>query len=157
MRAFVLVLAAACSFKADFDIPYDIPPLTITGSSYGSTAPFSFYMDLSSDPETHVSGVSTVTLSSLSFSITSDTGCFDFIDDVTIWIASTKSGTTLKRTVVATASSPGCVDQIALTPAPDVDLKPFLDEGAMVLATGSGVPPQNTLAFDGRVVLHASL
>jgi hypothetical protein len=156
MRAFVLVLAAACSFKADFDIPYDIPPLTIDGSSYGSSAPFSFYMDLSNDPETHVSGVSTVTLSSLSFSITSATGCFGFIDDVTIWISSTKSGTTLKRAVVATGSSPGCVDQISLTPT-DVDLKPYLDEGAMVLATGSGVPPKDTLAFGGRVVLHASL
>lgn len=156
MRALVLVLVTACSFKADFDLPYDVPELTIQGTDYGKPAPFSFIVDLSQSPEPPVSGVSTVTLSSVAFSITKGSGCFNFINDVTIWIESAKSGSTLERAVVATGSAPGCVDKMALEPT-TVNIKPYLDEGATILATGTGIPPADTVSFDGRVVLHASL
>ena len=165
MRALVFALAAACS-PIGFDVSYDVPNLTIPGDpqAHAAGVPFSgtaapFALDVSFDQQeqqSHADGVSTVTLTSIDFSITQDSGCFDFVDDVTLTISSTKTGTALAPAVVATGSNPGCVQTMTLTPAA-IDLKPYIDEGAVIRATGSGVPPASIVTFDGHVVLHASL
>lgn len=153
--ALALALVSGCS-SVGFDMSYDVPNMSVPGDPQAHAAtPFAIAVDLGQQ-QSHADEVSTVTLASIEFSITDESGCFDFVDDVSLTIASTKPGTTLAPAVVATASGPGCVHTFSLTPT-TVDLKPYLDEGATVRATGSGVPPATAVTFDGHVVLHASL
>ena len=159
MRSLVLalVLVSGCSsIGLGFDMSYDVPNLSVPGDPHAdAVAPFAVDVDIGQQ-QSHADEVSTVTLASIEFSITDQSGCFDFVDDVSLTISSTKPGTTLAPAVVATASGPGCVHTFSLTPTA-VDLKPYLAEGAIVSATGSGVPPASAVTFDGHIVLHASL
>jgi hypothetical protein len=165
MRLAILVFAAACS-DIGFDMSYDVPDVTIPGDPAAhanaihvgaATAPFALDIDLSqAAQQQNVPGaISTVTISTLQFYMTSD-GCFDFIDDVSLTIESTKPSTTLTPAVIATGENPGCVRVMSLVPT-TVDLKPYIQEGANIHATGSGIPPADAVTFDGRVVLHAAL
>lgn len=167
MRRFAIVLAAACSTGAGFDLPFDVPELTIPGNPAahaageplsGAVAPFAVDVDLSHvEQQNDLAGVvSTVRLEEAVFDITRSSGCFDFVDSVTFTLESTMPGTALPPVVIATGASPGCVQTFSLVPAV-VNLKPYLDEGAAVHATATGVPPAANVTLDGRVVLHASL
>jgi len=165
MRLVVIALLAGCS-DFGFDMPFDVPDVTVPGNPTahatavpfaGSAAPFALDVDLTQAAKDNKlpGAISNITISTLDFSVTSD-GCFDFIDDVSLTIESVKPGTTLPPAVVATATNPGCVREVSLTPT-SVNLKPYIDEGAMIRADGSGVPPAQSVTFDGQVVLHASL
>lgn len=166
MRPFVAALAVGCSFAVGFDLPYDVPELTVPGDPAahasatpydGSTAPFAIDVDLSQAVRpSQASSVSTVRLASITFTITNASGCFDFVDTVELSIESTKAGSTLPPAVVATGAHPGCVETVALVPT-TLNVRPYLVEGASVRVTGSGVPPANAVTFDGHVVLHATL
>jgi hypothetical protein len=158
----VLALTAACSLNLGFDMPFDVPDVTVPGNPSahatdtpldGAAAPFALDVDLTQAAKDNKlpGAITTVTVSTLDFTVTGD-GCFDFIDDVSLTIESK----TLPPVIIATAASPGCVRVVSLVPKA-VNLKPYLDDGALVRATGSGVPPATTVTFDGRVVLHAAL
>jgi hypothetical protein len=155
MRALVTVLVAACSAPIGFDVPFDVPELTIDAAPSGETLPFTFDVELTPG-HSDVTDVSNVTLASIAFTVTKDSGCFGFVDDVTLWIASTREGSTLPRAVVATVSSPGCVQEVSLAPV-GLNLAPYLKEGATISALGNGTRPPGDVSFDGHVVLHASL
>lgn len=164
-RSSVALLGLA-SCAIGFDVPYDIPQQTVpgdpvahaAGSLLSGTPVDPFQLDVNLDEEEqahHVAAISHVYLSSLDFDITSGgSDCFDFVQSVTISIESTKPGTTLQPSVVATGTSPGCVTHFALTPT-SVDLEPFIEEGARVTSTGQGVPPDHDETFTGHLVLHA--
>jgi len=167
MRLAVVLLAfvLGCSLIG-FDMPFDVPDVTVPGDPTAhamakpfeaSAAPFALDVDLTqAAKDNKIPGaISTVTISTLDFTVTSD-GCFDFIDEVSLTIESNKPDTTLPPAVVATRTAPGCVRVMSLAPT-DVDLKPYILEGASVHATGSGIPPAKPVTFDGRVVLHAAL
>ncbi|HEY1955927.1 MAG TPA: hypothetical protein VGH28_09940 [Polyangiaceae bacterium] len=171
MRPLALLFVTACSLNLGstsigFDIPYDIPQETAPGNAAANAAGVAIDVTLPAFPididvaqqakNDGVSGViSTVTLTSLSLSITGS-GCFDFVDDLSISIASTKPGTTLPPAVIASGSNPGCVQTFKLTPT-SVNLKPYLDEGAQATPSGKGVPPAADVTFDGHLVAHAGL
>ena len=164
-------LAAALAFvlgcsSLGFDMPFDVPNVTVPGNPTahalampydGASAPFALDVDLTqAAKENQLPGaITAVTISTLDFTVKGD-GCFDFVDDVSLTIESTKKGTPLAPAVIATGASPGCVRVLALTPT-TVDLKPYIEEGALIRAAGSGVPPATPVTFDGRVVLHAAL
>jgi hypothetical protein len=164
-----LIVTAAFIFGCSaigFDMPFDVPNVTVPGNPTahamklpfaGAAAPFAVDVDLTqAAKDNQIPGaISTVTLSSLDFTVTSD-GCFDFVEEVDLVIESAKVGTTLPPTVIASATNPGCVRVVSLVPT-DVNLKPYLEEGATISATGSGVPPATAVTFDGHVVLHAAL
>jgi hypothetical protein len=164
MRVLLCLLFAGCVIG--FDIPYSIPQQTVPGDTVSHAAgtllsgspvdPFALDISLSQQEQAnHVSAISHVYLTSLSFDITSGgSDCFDFVQSVTLSVASTKSGSALPTAVIATGTSPGCVRHFALTPT-SVDLKPYIDEGAQVTSSGQGVPPDHDETFDGQLVLHA--
>ena len=165
-RFAALFFALACG-GVGFDIPYDIPEQTVPGDPVAHAAgtllagapinPFTLGIDLQQEEQAHdTSVVSHVTLSSLGFTITKSSGCFDFVKDVSISVESTKSGTTLPPAVIATGANPGCVQTFDLQPTA-VDLKPYIDEGARITSSGHGVPPSSDVTFDGHLVLHASI
>jgi hypothetical protein len=169
MRFLPLAFLTACSINlgpVGFDIPYDIPQQTVPGDQAANAAgvtvdatlpPFPLNIDVAKQAQANgVSGViSTVTLTSLSLS-TTDGSCFDFVQGVSIAISSTKAGSALPPAVVATGSTPGCVQTFNLQTT-SVNLKPYLDEGAQATPTVSGVPPAASVSFDGHLVAHAGL
>jgi hypothetical protein len=167
MRPSVLALAAGCSLASGFDVSYQVPELTIPGNPVAHAAeqplattvpPFAISIDSDQwQQQSQLSGVvSSVRLASLSFTITGDSGCFDFVDTVTLTITSRKVGSALQPATVATGTGQGCVQNFALTPA-TLNIKPYLDEGASIRAAGSGVPPASKVTFDGQFTLHATL
>ena len=171
-RLLLLVCVSACNVNlgsvAGFDIPYDIPDQTVPGNAVANSAgvvvdvslpPFPINVDVVQQAQANgVSGaVSTVTLTSLSFTMDPPTsGCFDFVQDLSITISSTKAGTTLAPAVIASGSNPGCVTTWNLT-ASSVNIKPYLDEGAQATPAGHGIPPASDETFNGHLVAHASL
>ncbi len=168
--ALALVFVTACNFSLGsigYDIPYDIPEQTVPGNAAAHAsgmvvsaplASFPINIDLAQQAKAHnVSAFSQVNLTSLTLSITTNSGCFDFVQDVTITISSTKPGTTLQPAVIATGSNPGCVQTFNLEPATTVDIKPYLDEGAQATPTAHGIPPANDVTFNGHLVAHAAL
>jgi hypothetical protein len=169
-RALLFAFLAGCNFNlssvAAFDIPYDIQAQTVPGSAIANQAGIAIDFSLPAVPinvdvaqqakQNGVGGViSTVTLTSLAFTITQGT-CFDFVNSLSITISSTKAGTTLPPVVVATGSNPGCVTTWNLTPT-TVNLKPYFDEGAAATPSGNGIPPAQDETFTGHLVAHASL
>jgi hypothetical protein len=167
---FLALVITGCSLSLNsvgFDIPYSIPAQTVPGNAVANSAgvsvtvpltPIPVNIDLAQEEQQNgVSGViTTVTLTSLSFSITQGSGCFDFVDSLTLSIESTDANTSLAPAVVATGSNPGCVQTFTLSPT-NVNLKPYLDEGAQIAPSGMGVPPAMDVSFDGQLVAHASL
>jgi hypothetical protein len=171
MRYLAVLLLAACNLNlssiTSFDIPYDIPEQTVPGNATAHAAgvvvaaplqPFPVNIDVAKQAQSSgVSGVvSTVTLTSLTLSITKGSGCFDFVQDISISISSTKAGTSLQPAVIATGTAPGCVTSWTLQTT-SVNLKPYLDEGAQATPTGHGIPPAADVSFNGHLVAHASL
>jgi hypothetical protein len=164
------VAATACSLSLSsvgFDIPYSIPMQTAPGNQVANMAgvavnvtlmPIPLNINLAQDEQqSGTSGViTTVTLTSLSFTIDQGSGCVDFVDSISLSIESTKSGSSLPSAVVATGSNPGCVQTFALTPT-TVNLQPYFNEGAQVVPTVSGVPPASDVTFDGQLTAHAAL
>ncbi len=172
MRYFAfLCAAAACNVNLNsvvgFDIPYDIPEQTVPGDAVANAAgvdvdvtlpPFPINVDVVQQAKANgVSGVvSTVSLTSLALTITQNSGCFDFVQDLSISISSTKAGSSLPSAVIASGSNPGCVQTFNLTPT-NVNLEPYLDEGAEATPSAHGIPPAADVSFDGHLVAHASL
>ena len=170
-QALLFSFLAACNLNlssvAAFDIPYDIPEQTVPGNAAANAAgvvidaplqPFPINVDVAQQAKANGVGgvISTVTLTSLSLSITKNSGCFDFVQDISISISSTKPGSSLPSAVIAAGSNPGCVQTFNLTPT-NVNLKPYLDEGAQATPTGHGIPPASDVSFNGHLVAHAGL
>jgi len=170
-RALLFAFLAGCNFNlssvAAFDIPYDIPEQTVPGNAAAHAAgividaplqAFPINVDVAQQAKSSGVGgvISTVTLTTLTLSITKSSGCFDFVQDISITISSTKAGSTLQPAVIATGSNPGCVTTWNLTPS-NVNLKPYLDEGAQATPSGHGIPPAADVSFNGHLVAHASL
>jgi hypothetical protein len=169
-QALLFAILAGCNFNlssvAAFDIPYDIPAQTVPGNAIANQAGIAVDFSLPAFPinvdvaqqaqQNGVGGViSTVTLTTMSFTITQGT-CFDFANNLSITISSTKAGSALPPAVIATGASPGCVTTWNLT-ATNVNLKPYLDEGAQAAPSGNGIPPAADETFTGHLVAHASL
>lgn len=172
-----MIMMASCNVSLGaigFDVPYNVPEQEVPGNAAANAAgieiaspPITFPINVdiaATAKQNHVDGViSQVTLTSLSLTITptdeptGDSDCFDFVDSVSLSVASTKSGTTLQPAVIATGANPGCVQTFTLVPSPGVNLKPYIDEGASVTMTGQAIPPADNVSFDGAIVLHASL
>jgi hypothetical protein len=170
-HALLFTILAGCNFNlssvAAFDIPYDVPEQTVPGNAAANAAglvidaplaPFPINIDVAQQAKSAgVSGaISTVTLTSISLTITKASGCFDFVQDLSISISSTKPGSTLPSAVIATGSNPGCITTWNLTPS-NVNLKPYLDEGAQATPSAKGIPPASDVSFNGHLVAHASL
>jgi hypothetical protein len=164
-RCAFLLFFAGCA--VGFDIHYTVPEQQVAGDPVAHAAgmvlgnapinPFALDINLSQQEQANnVSGISTVTLTQMSFTITNSSGCFDFVQDVTISVASTKPGTTLQPAVIATGSNPGCVQTFVLQPT-SVNLKPYIDEGAQATTAGHAIPPAQTVTFDGSLTLHAQI
>ncbi|HEX3478215.1 MAG TPA: hypothetical protein VHT91_24505 [Kofleriaceae bacterium] len=158
LRALVLypVLAAAGCGIADFDVDQPVPSQTIQGSGLPAPLAAIFPLPLSLDISSKIKAQDTgpidgVTLSSLSLDITSSGGDWSFVTSIDVFVSSTKSGSTLARTKIASVASPGAVRTLSFH-VEGVNLKPYIDEGSQVDSAGMGTQPTQDVTFSGKGV-----
>ena len=150
------VIAAAGCGIADFDVEQPVPAQTIQGSGLpaplAAIFPLPLDLDISSKIKARDTGpIDGVTLSSLTLDITSSGGDWSFVTSIDVFVASTKSGSTLPRTKIASVASPGAVRTLSFR-VEGVNLKPYIDEGSQVDSAGMGTQPTQDMTFDGQGV-----
>lgn len=159
MRPLYLVMLAAlagCGI-ADFDVTQPIPEQTIAGSPLPGPLATLFPIPLNLDISQQIKAMDTgpiggVHLSSLELSLTSSGGDWSFVDEIDVFVSSTKSGTTLPKVEIAHVTSPGAVRTLHFKVDGGVDLKPYIDEGSEVDGQSSGHAPMQDTSYDGQGV-----
>lgn len=158
-RFLIILTLGGCSIT-DFDVEQPIAEQTVQGSNIpGPLAelfPIPLDLDLTAKIKERDTGpIGTITLSNLSLTITAtsmksgDTDDWSFVDKIDVYVESTKSGTSLAKVKIATASSPGAVQTIKFTVDDTVNIKPYIDEGSKVESSGSGRVPADDVSYDG--------
>ena len=161
MRALVLCLVAACGV-ADFDVDQPIMEQRIAGSSVPGPLQLLFPVPLNVDisaqiQSMHTGPIDSVTLSSLSLTITPTAqpmGDWSFVDQIDVFVSSSKSGSTLPKVKIAHATSPGKVQTIEFAIEGGVNLKPYIDEGSTVDGQSTGRAPPGDVTYDGAAVFR---
>lgn len=152
-----LVTATAGCGITDFDIEQPVPAQTIQGSGIPAPLAAIFPLPLNLDLESKIKAkdtgpIDSVTLSSLTLQITSSGGDWSFVQSIEVSVASTRSGTTLPKTKIASLSSPGAVQTLTFDVERGVNLKPYIDEGSQVDSKASGTQPTRDVSFEGKGV-----
>ncbi|HEX3757194.1 MAG TPA: hypothetical protein VHW23_00745 [Kofleriaceae bacterium] len=153
---YLAITAAGCGI-ADFDVDQPVPSQTIPGSGLPAPLAAIFPLPLSLDISSKIKAQNTgpidgVTLSSLTLDITSSGGDWSFVMSVDVFVSSTKSGSTLPRTKIASVASPGAVRTLGFHVESGVNLKPYVDEGSQVDSSGSGTQPTQDVTYNGKAV-----
>jgi hypothetical protein len=152
----ILALAASGCGVLDFNIEQAVPEQMIQGSNIpgpiATLFPLPLSLDLSSKIKAQETGpIKSVTLASLELNIKVPTdGSVDwsFVDQVDVFVESTRSGSSLPKTKIASVTSPtGQVLKFVVDGS--VNLKPYVDEGAKVDSSGTGRAPTKDLTYDG--------
>lgn len=160
MRLVLLSLFVASCGVTDFDVDQPIQEQMVSGSPVPGPLqvlfPIPLNLDISAQIKAKDTGpIGSVTLKSLTLSITKtdepsgDTDDWSFLSSVDVYVSSTKSGTTLPKVKLATASNPGAVRDLKFTVEPGVDVKPYIDEGSMVEGQCTGNAPPDDVSYDG--------
>lgn len=158
---FLMILTLSSCGITDFDIEEPIPEQTVQGSNIpaplATLFPIPISLDLTAKIKERETGpIGTITLSKLSLTISAtsrppgDTDDWSFVDQIDVYVESTKSGTSLPKVKIAAASSPGAVQTILFTVDEKVNLKPYVDEGSKVESSGNGRVPADDVSYDGE-------
>jgi hypothetical protein len=153
------VLAASGCSIVDFNINQPIPTQSVQGSNIPTPLATLFPLPLSLDLSSKIKAMNTgpinsITLSSLELTITMPTDHsvdWTFVDHVDVFVESTKSGTTLPKAKLATASMP-TGQKMTFAVEGSVNLKPYVDEGSQVDSSGTGRAPASDMSYDGLAV-----
>jgi hypothetical protein len=162
LPAVLCVALSACGI-ADFDITQSIVEQRIAGSPLPGPLALLFPIPLSIDIQSKIKEMETgpidrVTLKSLSLSITdtargpSDTDDWRFIDEIHVFVRSSKSGSMLPRVEIAKVVDPGAVTTLEFQVDGKVNLDPYVNEGSVVEGESSGRLPEDDVTYDGRAV-----
>jgi len=110
--------------------------------------------------EQNAEGAKAIFLQDLQMQITDtqqpdgDTDNFDFVDEVNVYVESTKSGTTLEKKQIATLKDvPEGQTTVSFTTESDVNLKPYVEEGMKLTTEGSGEVPEDNTSLKAIVTL----
>ena len=139
---------------ADFDLSRTISTETIPAAPPLPGAPVQAIdvpLDQTVD-STSTGIVNAVYLSDLE--LTASSGNWGFLQSMDIYISSTMKGSSLPKIVAASASNPGATTELVFTPTQNLNLVPYVNEGAELTATATGTPPQQEVVFDGQFTLH---
>jgi hypothetical protein len=159
---FLLASVTGCSI-ADFDVDQSVPEQHVRGTSIPGPLTALFPLPISLDIESQIKArdtgpIDSITLASLALTITptdrptGDADDWAFVNQVEVFVESTRSGSTLPRVKVANISMPGAVQTMAFSVESSVNLKPYVDEGSKVESTGSGTAPSDDVSYDGKAV-----
>jgi len=154
----VVLVSGSCDLAA-FDVTQNVPTQTIPGSSTGTTLPVQSVLEVdislsSSDLPTGIGFVTSVTLKSATFTITSPPQqTFNFIQGVSLSIAAPSNQILATETPIATGQGDPSSSTLKLQPVGNVNLLPYLRAGAIVHARGMGTQPTDTTTLNGQIVL----
>lgn len=143
-----------------FRVHESIDEQLVEGSPLATFVPVDIPIDVDLAAETQARNTgpaSHVFLRSLTLDITDtaepagDSDDFDFLTRVEIFAESTRAGSTLPRVRVAYLESvPRGVDHLSFD-RDDVDLLPYVEEGARLTSEANGTVPPDDTTFDGDV------
>jgi hypothetical protein len=162
MRTLGLILLAGCGV-ADFDITQPITEQRVQGSPLPGPLAVLFPLPLDINiaqkiKEMETGPIDSVTLSKLTLTITptamssGDTDTWNFVDDIHVFVKSSKSGTSLPRVEIANVHAPGSVTTLSFTVMDEVDLQPYVEEGSVVEGESSGRLPEDDVSYAGEGV-----
>ena len=155
----VALVANGCGI-ADFDIEQPIPEQRVQGSGLptplAALFPLPLDLDLSAEIEKRTTGpIDSVSLASLTLSITptdqgpGDTDDWGFVDEIRVFVASSRTDSSLPRLEIASTVAPGAVTTIEFTVDDSVNLQPYVEEGSVVESSGRGRLPPDNVSYDG--------
>ena len=158
----LLTVLTACSI-ADFDVDQNVPEQHVPGSSIPGPLAALFPVPINLDIESKIKAQNTgpidgITLSSLTLTITatdrpaSDVDDWAFVENIDVFVESTRAGSTLPKVKIASISRPGAVQTMSFDVESAVNLKPYVEEGSQVDSTGSGTAPSDDVSYDGKAV-----
>ncbi|HEX2574629.1 MAG TPA: hypothetical protein VH877_34095 [Polyangia bacterium] len=154
------LLVSGCGLP--FTIGQDVPEQTVPADPNPLPAPLvqdfiqiPLTIDLQSEIEKHKTGpAQSVRLKSLTLAATpanNPSGNFDFLDEVHIFIAPS-SGNALPEVEIATLKPvPRGATSVSFTVVPDVDLLPYIKQGARITSRVTGHYPQREFTFNGHL------
>jgi hypothetical protein len=162
VRTLALILVAGCGV-ADFDIEQPIIEQRVQGSPLPGPLAVLFPLPLDINiaqkiKEMETGPIDSVTLSELTLSITAtattsgDTDTWDFVDDIHVFVKSSKSGSALPRVEIANVHAPGAVTTMTFDVMKNIDLQPYVEEGSVVEGESSGRLPEDDVSYDGEGV-----
>ena len=151
----------------DFDVERPIPEQRVPGSVVSAVlgdffeSPIPIDVDIASETAARDTGpADSIHLTVLELSITDtarpegDEDDFGFIDRVDVFVESSRADSTLPRVKVAELGTVQYgATELSLDTFEDVDLLPYVEEGARMNAEASGTAPPDDVTYDGRVVL----
>jgi hypothetical protein len=162
VRILALIALAGCGV-ADFDIEQPIIEQRVNGSPLPGPLAVLFPLPLDINisqkiKEMETGPIDRVTLSSLTLTITAtamtpagDTDNWEFVDDIRVYVKSSKSGSTLQRTEIASVTAAGAVTTLTFK-VKDVNLQPYVEEGSIVEGESSGRLPPDDVTYNGEGV-----
>lgn len=159
MYKVILSALLLCGCGLPFTIGQDVPEQTVPADPNPLPIPVGqeFFripltIDLQSEIENRKTGpAKSVLLRSLTLAATRNSGNFDFLDEVHIFIAPSQ-GTALPEVEIATLNPvPRGVTNVSFTIVPDVELLPYIQQGARVISRVTGRYPQQQFTFDGHL------
>ena|SRR2546423_8891919 len=159
VRLLVFIVLAGCGIT-DFDITQPVPEQRVQGSGIPNLPIDIFQIPLSLDLQAQIQKQTTgpidsVTLHSLQLQITPHdhpAGDWSFVDEVHVFVKSSKDGSALPRVEIAHVMAPGKVTTMKFEVDDGVNLKPYVDEGSVVESEGKGTVPSNDVTYDGKGV-----
>jgi hypothetical protein len=156
-----LVWTTGC-LRADFDVDRDIAEQRVPGSLVSGllddllAAPIAMNVDVASETEARGTGPATaarLSLLELSITDTAETGSddddFAFLDEVSVFVESTREGSSLPRLLVAEARGESGLRTLRFTTIDGVDLLAHVEEGARFASEAVGRVPPDDVTFDG--------
>jgi hypothetical protein len=161
-RWLALSALAGCGI-ADFDVEQPIVEQRVQGTGIpaplAALFPLPLDLDLSAEIKKRTTGpIDSITLSSLSLTITptaqpdGDVDDWSFVDEIRVFVKSSRAGSSLPRLEIAHATAPGAVTTLEFEIVADVNLKPYVDQGSIVESQGRGTIPADDVTYDGRGV-----
>lgn len=173
-RALALGIVATSGVLACSSVPVTItraiPEQFVAGNPLspvlpsGLEFPIPLDVDLEAESEAMNAGpVRRVTLESVRLDITEteepagDTDDWDFVSSIRVFVESSASGSDLPRVQVAELDpTPDGARVLQLQTDTSVNLKPYVEEGARLVAEVSGQAPPDDVSYGGRVELGLS-
>lgn len=161
--SFLLPLVLAGCSVTDFDIEQPVLEQRVQGSPLPGPLTALFPLPLDIDISQKIKQMETgpidsVTLSELTLTITptampsGDSDDWSFVDEIHVFVASSKMGSTLPRVEIANVHAPGTVTTLQFDVMKDVDLQPYIEEGSVVEGESSGTVPEDDVTYDGKGV-----
>jgi hypothetical protein len=159
-----VLLASGCRGLGAFEVAIDLAEQRVSGSPLGGLlgglfeVPIPLDVDVAAETAARETGpAQRVRLVELSLRTTNETD-FDFLDSAEVFVQSRQSGSSLPRVRVAIVDPvPGGARQIFFETDEEVDLLPYIREGARLTSSARGRVPPADVTFDGRAVLSVEV